>query len=51
MFKYVCRAIRFLAPSTLTGPVPIGYGESVPVKSLAEKFGQGDFTCERVYTW
>ena len=22
-------------------PVPIGYGESVPVRKLAEKFGQG----------
>ena len=38
----VCNAIRYLAPSTLTGPVPIGYGESVPVRKLAEKFGQGD---------
>ena len=40
--KDVCNAIRFLAPSSLTGPVQIGYGESVPVKKLAEKFGQGD---------
>ena len=38
----VCSAIRFLAPTTITGPVPIGYGESVPVRKLAEKFGQGD---------
>ena len=38
----VCNAIRYLAPSTLTGPVSIGYGESVPVRKLAEKFGQGD---------
>ena len=37
----VCKAIRFLAPSSITGPVPIGYGESVPVRKLAEKFGQG----------
>ena len=37
----VCSAIRYLAPSTITGPVQIGYGESVPVKKLAEKFGQG----------
>ena len=40
--KDVCSAIRYLAPSTITGPVPVGYGESVPVKKLAEKFGQGD---------
>ena len=38
----VCSAIRFLAPTTITGPVPVGYGESVPVRKLAEKFGQGD---------
>ena len=38
----VCSAIRFLAPTTVTGPVPVGYGESVPVRKLAEKFGQGD---------
>ena len=37
----VCSAIRYLAPSTITGPVQIGYGESVPVRKLAEKFGQG----------
>ena len=40
--KDVCSAIRYLAPSSITGPVQIGYGESVPVKKLAEKFGQGD---------
>ena len=38
--KDVCSAIRYLAPSTVCGPVPIGYGESVPVKRLAEAFGQ-----------
>ena len=38
----VCSAIRFLAPTTLTGPVPVGYGQSVPVRKLAEKFGQGN---------
>tara|TARA_Y200000002_G_scaffold90216_1_gene72584 strand:- start:61 stop:795 length:735 start_codon:yes stop_codon:yes gene_type:complete len=38
----VCSAIRFLAPTTVTGPVPVGYGQSVPVRKLAEKFGQGD---------
>ena len=37
----VCSAIRYLAPSTITGPVQIGYGESVPVRKLAEKYGQG----------
>ena len=37
----VCTAIRSLAPSTVCGPVPIGYGESIPVKRLAEAFGQG----------
>ncbi len=40
--KDVCRAIRYLAPSTVCGPVPIGYGESIPVKRLAEAFGQPD---------
>ena len=39
--KDVCRAIRYLAPSTVCGPVPIGYGESIPVRKLAEAFGQG----------
>ena len=38
--KDVCRAIRYLAPSIVCGPVPIGYGESIPVKRLAEAFGQ-----------
>jgi UDP-glucose 4-epimerase len=38
--KDVCRAIRYLAPSTICGPVPVGYGESIPVKRLAEAFGQ-----------
>ena len=40
--KDVCRAIRYLASSDITGVVPVGYGESVPVRKLAEKFGQGD---------
>ena len=40
--KDVCRAIRYLAPSTICGPVPVGYGESIPVKKLAEAFGRGD---------
>ena len=41
--KDVCRAIRYLAAKKdVTGPVPIGYGESIPVKRLAEAFGQGD---------
>ena len=38
----VCSAIRYLAPSTVCGPVPIGYGESIPVRTLAEAFGQSD---------
>ena len=37
----VCSAIRSLAPSTVCGPVSIGYGESIPVRKLAEAFGQG----------
>ena len=37
----VCSAIRSLVPSTVCGPVPIGYGESIPVRKLAEAFGQG----------
>ena len=40
--KDVCRAIRHLASSTICGPVSVGYGESVPVRKLAEAFGQGD---------
>ena len=40
--KDVCRAIRHLAPSTVCGPVPVGYGESIPVRKLAEAFGQKD---------
>ena len=39
--KDVCRAIRYLAPSDVTGPVTIGTGESVAVKDLAKAFGQG----------
>ena len=39
--KDVCSAIRYLAPSTVCGPVSIGYGESIPVRKLAEAFGQG----------
>ena len=39
--KDVCSAIRHLAPSSICGPVAVGYGESVPVKKLAEAFGQG----------
>jgi len=38
----VCRAIMKLKNSQVTGPVPVGYGESIPVKKLAEAFGQGD---------
>jgi len=41
--KDVCRAIRYLAEKTdVNGPVPVGYGESIPVRKLAEAFGQGD---------
>ena len=40
--KDVCRAIRYLASSTICGPVPVGYGESIPVRKLAEAFGQSD---------
>ena len=40
--KDVCRAIRYLANSTVSGPVPVGYGESIPVRKLAEAFGQPD---------
>ena len=40
--KDVCRAIRYLAPSTVCGPVPVGYGKSIPVRQLAEAFGQLD---------
>ncbi len=40
--KDVCRAIRYLATSTICGPVPIGVGKSIPVRQLAEAFGHGD---------
>ena len=40
--KDVCSAIRYLAPSTICGPVPVGYGEYIPVRKLATAFGQGD---------
>ena len=30
--------------------VSIGYGQSVPVRKLAEKFGQGDLLSKRIYT-
>ena len=40
--KDVVRAICYLIPSTYTGTVDIGTGETVSVKELAEKFGQGD---------
>ena len=33
--KDVCRAIRYLASSTICGPVPVGYGESIPVRKLS----------------
>ena len=37
----MCRAIRYLAAKTeINGPVPVGYGSSIPVKRLAEAFGQ-----------
>jgi len=39
--KDVCRAIRYLASSDVTGPVTIGTGKSVAVKDLAKAFGQG----------
>ena len=42
----VCSAIRYLAPSTVCGPVPIGFGESIPVRKLAEAFGQGHLPVE-----
>lgn len=39
--KDVCRAIRYLVNSNVTGPVTIGTGKSVAVKDLANAFGQG----------
>jgi nucleoside-diphosphate-sugar epimerase len=39
--KDVCRAIRYLAASDVTGPVPVGTGKSVKVSDLAAAFGQG----------
>lgn len=39
--KDICRAIRYLASSDVTGPVTIGTGKSVAVKDLAKAFGQG----------
>ena len=37
--KDVARAIRYLASSDLTGPVPVGTGNSVYVTELAKKMG------------
>ena len=39
--KDVARAIRYLAASDLTGPVPVGTGNSVYVTELAKKMGMG----------
>lgn len=39
--KDVCRAIRYLASSNITGPVSVGTGKSVKVSDLAKAFGQG----------
>ena len=43
----VCTAIRYLAPSTVTGPVSIGYGQSVPVRKLAERHNANRMRKER----
>ena len=37
----VCRAIRYLAVSTVRGPVSVGTGTSVSVRELANKMGMG----------
>ena len=37
----VCRAIHYLASSSITGPVTIGTGKSVSVRALAEAMGMG----------
>jgi nucleoside-diphosphate-sugar epimerase len=37
----VCRAIAYLAPSDICGPVSVGSGQSVFVKDLAKKMGMG----------
>ena len=39
--KDVARAIRYLATSDVTGPVPVGTGKSVSVIDLAKKMGMG----------
>ena len=39
--KDVCRAIHYLASSSITGPVTIGTGKSVSVKALADAMGMG----------
>ena len=39
--KDVCRAIHYLASSSITGPVTIGTGKSVSVKALADSMGMG----------
>ena len=46
--KDVCRAIRYLATSGITGPVPVGTGKSVSVKELAEKMGMGHLPVKKV---
>ncbi len=37
----VCRAILYLAPTDICGPVSVGSGQSVYVKDLAKKMGMG----------
>ena len=39
--KDVCRAIHYLASSSIIGPVTIGTGKSVSVKALADAMGMG----------
>ena len=42
-FMFMMYALRFdISLQAQSGPVSIGYGQSVPVRKLAEKFGQGD---------
>ena len=40
--KDVCRAIRYLAPRCFNGPVSYWIWGVIPVRKLAEAFGQGD---------
>ena len=46
--KDVVRAIRYLAPTDICGPVSVGTGDPVSVKELAEKMGMGHLPLKEI---